>query len=125
LLLISGIGLVTVKEWGRKLGVCIAALKIARLLGLYGFSIIVIVPITTQRLIQMVEEMQQNFPPGQRANAGAPIADMAKVMGTMMTVSFVAMIVLGAIYPVVALVVLTRPSVKAACTMPRPDDYQE
>jgi len=124
LLLISGIGLLTVKEWGRKLGVWVAGLKIVRLLALYGFAIIVIVPLTTERIIQMMKEMQENFPPGPQ-KAAPSLEEMATVMGTMMTVSFVATIVLGAIYPVVALIVLTRPSVKAACTMPPSDDYQE
>jgi hypothetical protein len=124
LMLIAGIGLVAVQEWGRKLGIWIAALKIVRLIALYGFNIIVIVPIVVERLTQGMKEMMEDAAAAQ-GGGPPPLAQMATVMGTFMTAMFVATAVLGAIYPVATLIVLTRPSVKAACTMPRSDDYQE
>ena len=49
LMFIAGIGLIRVKEWGRTLGVWVAALKIVRLLALTASMIVVVVPFVTQK----------------------------------------------------------------------------
>jgi hypothetical protein len=120
LMLIAGIGLVAIKNWGRALGIWVALLKVVRLAALYTFNIVVLVPIYTQRFVDVMEEMAKAMAAQGGAGAGGPPpgGQFAQVMGTMMTTSAVSMIVLGAIYPVTALIVLTRPSVKAACRMP-------
>jgi hypothetical protein len=112
LMLIAGIGLVAVKEWGRKMGIWIAVLKILRLLTVYPYWILIGVPIVTARIRELIEETA--------AGQGGPpqhIDQAIAVMGTVMTVGCLAMLVLGLIYPVAVLIALTRPSVKAACRL--------
>jgi hypothetical protein len=112
LMLISGVGLIRLREWGRKLAVWVAALKIVRLIVLYGIFIMVMVPIFVKLILDMFEEMAQSLPPG----AGRPpIAGMTTMFGTMFSVSAVAVMILGSIYPGIVLWLLTRPGVKAAC----------
>jgi hypothetical protein len=124
LMLVSGIGLVAVHEWGRRLGVWVAVLKIVRLLAVYGFAIVTIVPITTERFIEVMKPMMEEAAVAQGGGAAGPSpAEMAKVIGIMLTSTFVGVIILGAIYPLAAWIVLTRPGVKAACRMPPDQDF--
>jgi hypothetical protein len=119
LMLASGVGLLMVKEWGRVLGIWVAGLKIVRLVAIYVFMIVVIVPFVSQRFGQTVDEMNRNMP---AQGGGAPAGQVAAFMGTFMTIGAVSMIVLGAIYPAICLIVLTRASVKAACRQQLSDE---
>lgn len=114
-MLVAGIGLLNFKEWGRQMGIWVAAIKLARLFLLYGYFIIAIVPTYSKQIM----EMFQNVAP---AGAGGPqpqqVAEMGSAMGVMMAVSTAGMIVLGAIYPVICLLLLPRASAKAACQGP-------
>jgi hypothetical protein len=117
LLLIGGIGLVMLKEWGRVLCLWVASLKIIRLVAMYGTFILVMVPILTKLFIDFFEEVAKEA----AVQGGGPAPNMGQVgstMGTMMTASAVGMIVVGSIYPIIVLWVLSRPAVKAACTTP-------
>jgi hypothetical protein len=113
-LLVSGIGLLNLKEWGSRLALWVAGLKIVRLLVLYGFYLVVIVPIMLQRVTAMFQEMGA----AQQAAGGAgppPPAALGATFGTMMAAAAVIMILVGAIYPVIVLILLSRRGVKAAC----------
>jgi hypothetical protein len=122
LLLISGIGLVGMKEWGRVTALWTAGLKIVRLVVLYGFFAVVGVPVIVQQFTAMFRQMLDEFgrmaPPGQKMPGPNELAQMGTGMGIMMTASAVAIIIFGVIYPVIMLIVLTRPNVKAACAVP-------
>jgi hypothetical protein len=120
-MLVTGIGLVGLKEWGRVTGLWVAALKILRLIVLYSFYALVIAPVMVQQFKAMMEEMTKAVPPGGKAPRPEELGQMATVMGAMTTGTAIGMIILGAIYPVVVLIVLTRPRVKAACAAPPPD----
>src|SRR5262245_14325049 len=119
LLLISGIGLVRLKEWGRKMANWTAALKIVRLVALNSYFALVVVPVFvhgfTSIFQEMFEEMGKAGPPGQRMPGQAELTQMGTMIGVMMTVYAVALVIFGVIYPIVVLCVLTRPRVKAAC----------
>src|SRR5262249_43401668 len=120
LLLISGIGLVRLKEWGRVTGLWVAAIKIARLVVIYSINIVVIVPIMTKQFADMFEDIARAAPPGPRG-AGAPaMTEVGPAMGTMMTAAAIGIMIVGSIYPAIVLWLLSRPGVKAACTNPRP-----
>jgi hypothetical protein len=119
LLLVSGIGLVRYAEWGRRLGLWIAAIKIVRLVVIYGFFIVVVVPRVTKAITsifqEMVQEMAKAAPPGQRIPGPAEMAQMGTSLGIMYTVLAIGMVIFGVIYPIIVLILLSRPRVKAAC----------
>lgn len=120
LMFASGIGLLAAKPWGRKLGVGVAILKLARLILVYGFAIFFVVPAVSEKMGDMVgkaaEQAQKQQP--QRPNQ-PPLPQMDKTIKTvynvMGTTSAVLMIVFGSIYPIIMWRVLTRPKVKLAC----------
>jgi len=85
---------------------------------------LVLAPVLAKQFMEMFEEVLKSAPPGQGAPGPAQIAQMGTSMGYMLTGTAVGMVVLGGIYPVIVLIVLTRPSAKAACAggMPEPGD---
>jgi hypothetical protein len=119
LMVISGVGLVSLKEWGRRLGLCVAILKIVRLIALYSIFILVVVPNITKTFMsmfqEMFEEMAKVAPPGQRVPGAAEMGQMGTGLGIMFTAYAIGMIILGVIYPIIVLILLSRPQAKAAC----------
>jgi hypothetical protein len=111
LMLIAGVGLIRFREWGRILGMWVAGFKVLRLIVLYTVFIMVLVPVFAKMMLEMFDEIAQGAP----AAGMPPAAQMATMMGTWFSVAAIAMIVLGSIYPAIALWLLSRPRTKAAC----------
>lgn len=129
-LILAGIGLVMVKEWGRRLGLAVAALKIVRLVALNGLLAFVVVPRTSDALDQLartdigsqffrhaMEQQNARRPGGGVQLSSAEVVQSIRGMGYGTAVMGLG---LGLIYPVVTLVVLTRPGARAACRREAP-----
>jgi hypothetical protein len=118
LMLASGIGLLTWRPWARTLGVWTAALKIVRLVLVYGFFILVIVPPYSRKLGKAVVEMMGSVQP----IGGAPPAPFmdsnffVKTYTIMYSGFGLGVMTLGAVFPAIVLWLLTRPAVKSACS---------
>jgi hypothetical protein len=113
-LIVSGLGLIQMQEWGRKLALWVAGLKILRILAVQGFWIFGVVPGFSRRVGLMVNDMlaQQGAAGG---GGGAPIGiDFTMIYMVMYTVIGVMTIIAVCIYPIVSLVVLRRNGVRAA-----------
>src|SRR5262249_30704547 len=70
LMVISGIALLGYKEWGRKTANWVAALKIIRLVAVYGFFALVLVPALVKDFNSMFQEFFDEMgkaAPGQKA----------------------------------------------------------
>jgi ABC-type multidrug transport system fused ATPase/permease subunit len=119
LMVIAGIGLVGRKEWARVTALWVAGVKIVRLIVLYTFYALVIVPIVVQQLTaafqEMFDDMAKNAAPGQKMPGPADVGQLGTGMAVMMTVPAIGLIIFGVIYPAVVLLLLTRPQVKAVC----------
>ncbi len=121
LMLASGVGLVSLSPWGRRLATGVYWAKIARLVLVYGIWIVVVVPPMSEKLGGAVSEMiaQQQPPGGGGPRSQPPPPELfARVYGIMYSVGGVGMIVLGAIFPAVGLVVLNKPGVRKALAGP-------
>jgi len=93
----------------------VAALKIVRLIALYSFYAVAVVPGLAEQFRAFFEEMARAAPPGPNGPAPQQLGMLATVVAVAMVVYAIFMILLGSVYPVVVLVLLTRPRVKAAC----------
>ena len=114
LMLFSGIGLLGLKEWGRKLAIWVAALKVVRLMILCVVVALVVAPVFAKAMGDMMDEMMQAVPAG--GGAPPPGAETIAVMyGTMMTAGAVALLIFGSIYPILQMWLLNGAAVKAAC----------
>src|SRR5262245_10880256 len=108
-MLISGIGLLRLKERSRKLAIGIFGLKIARLCILAIVLVLVILPITSKMSADMMSEMTKS---------GAPIptmGEMSKIQAAVGTIQAALGVVFGSFWPILGLVLLTRPGTRAAC----------
>jgi hypothetical protein len=124
LLFISGIGLLSIREWARVLAVWVAGAKIVRLVALYGYFLIAVVPVLANTMKGFFEEMFKNQPQGAGAPSPQQLEQMVSVMGIVWTVSAIAVAGLGMIYPAILLWQLNRRAVKAAFAVPvLPADY--
>jgi hypothetical protein len=117
LMLVGGIGLVRRKTWGLSLSIGTFVAKIARLVLLYAYFALVIVPPLAQTMGKLISEMMmsQQQAMGRPAPAGMGSSTLVQVYYISYTVFAVAMIVFGSIYPAIALWLLTRPGARAAC----------
>jgi hypothetical protein len=127
LMMASGIGLLKFRGWARNLGVQVGIAKIVRLVLVYGFFTISIVPPMCDKLGDMVSEMmaQQQKAMG-KPMPGAPGKDLfVKTYMVMYTGMGIGTIVVGSIYPALLIWFLTRPGVVAACpgagSKPKPE----
>lgn len=110
LMLASGIGLLGLRERARRLALWVGGLKIARLAAIALFQMIVILPVTTRIQQEMMARMAAGGGPNAQAlqtamKVGAAASMAMIVIGT----------ILGMIWPVIMMVLLTRPGSRAAC----------
>jgi hypothetical protein len=116
-MLAGGIGLMSLAEWGRKLTLWVAGIKIARLLSLLVFGVLIVIPRTTQTQMAQFRELeaQQKQAAGGRAVA-SPInmTEMAKVSIATTYATTLGYYLVAPIFPVLLLVLLTRKRSRAA-----------
>jgi len=110
LLVISGVGLIKLKEWGRKLSLWAAGLKLGRLVVVAVYQVVVIAPLMAGQMKGMMDAMAQQAGPG-----APPMGGFAAMMAGMQSAAAVAGFIFASIYPIVVLVCLTRQSARAAC----------
>lgn len=118
LMLGAGIGLVMQRTWGLKLGLWTAALKIVRLVLVYGYMAFVIAPVASQAIGKMAVQqvaMQQKAMKGATPPPAAMAEMVTKIYAVMITSYAATVIVVGSIYPAVSLWLLSRPRAWAAC----------
>jgi hypothetical protein len=116
MLIVSGIGLLNLRSWSRGLAIWTLWLKIGRLLLVYGYFAIVVGPFMAEAQGKAVEKMMTSVQ-GAGGGGGPNPGDVMKMTYGVMYSGFgIAMIVFGSIYPAIALWLLSRPGVKAACS---------
>jgi hypothetical protein len=111
-MLISGIALLWLKESGRKLALWTFGLKVVRLCVLAVMMIIIVIPITSRMTSEMLTGMAKG---GAGAPPTAAFGDTAKIQAALGSVQAVLGAAFGSIWPIVGIVLLTRPGTRAAC----------
>jgi hypothetical protein len=119
LLLTAGIGLVMRRPWGLKLGLIVAALKILRLVAVYGYAATVLAPQVAQGMAKFQLQQMQTMAQSQGNKPLPPeltVELMTRWLSIWLTSCAAGMIIIGMIYPVVSLWLLSRPGARAACS---------
>lgn len=120
IMLISGVGLIYLKGWGRSLAVAVSWLKIARLFALALSATLFVAPF----LARVVSAIEADSIAADPKLAGTK-AEMGPFVGLSLTAAAWALFVFGSIYPVLTIYFLGRPSVRQACRPKRPDGGDE
>jgi hypothetical protein len=117
LLVLSGIGLLGLRELARKLAIGASAAKVLVLFGLLVYALAVVYPIQQRIAMKQLEAQQKLMAGMQRGAVANPMANpqmMALMSASGSASGLFWFAVLGA-YPVVVIWMLTRPPVRAAC----------
>jgi len=115
MMVVSGIGLLKYRAWARKMAVWVAGLKLLRLVIICGLTIGIIAPGVSEGLGEFVGEAAKMNPRGEQPQ-DLQVDQVKAVYSWSLIIWGVVLLVLGAIYPLVSMRVLTRPNVIRACT---------
>lgn len=125
LLFISGIGLVRMRSWGRKMAMGLASVQILRLIALLVVSLIVVQPemvVETKKLIDVFEaQAKLNGAPGNVAQT----LQMLKATAGLGAVFSVVGFVFCTIYPALTLILLSTAGARAAFLSSKSSDFPE
>lgn len=114
-MIISGVGLLWRAPWACRLALGIAWLKILRWIAIVIFTLVVMVPITTQMTQRMMQGIEkQTAAKSGGARSPIPTATVAQFAGIATAVTTVVSACFAMIYPILTLWFLTRPSTRAA-----------
>jgi hypothetical protein len=117
LMIAAGVGLLRREMWGLNLALATAAAKILRLVLLYGYATIAIIPAVAQGSGRVAFEAvtQQTRATGGSLPAWLNATFYTQMYSIMYTAMAVSVMIFGAIYPAIALWFLSRPGARAAC----------
>jgi hypothetical protein len=118
LMVIAGLGLLQRKTSALRLAIATAAAKIIRLVLLYSYVVLAIVPPIAQasgRMAIEITSQQQKAMGGPGMPPMMNVAFFTKMYYVMYTVTAVSMVLFGVIYPAISLWFLSRPGAWAAC----------
>ena len=116
LMFITGVGLINLKRWSARWWVWIAWAKLLRLFFLWGFYILAVAPILSEKMGRSVLDMisAQGVP-----NAKLPpLSQLTQMYSIANLVLAVSVMVGGAIYPAITLLLIGRPGLQAALVGP-------
>jgi hypothetical protein len=116
MMLVAGIALVNRKPLGIKLGLWTAGLKILRLIAIYSIFAIAIVPPLAQGMAKLAIQAMNAQVTGKPMPPTIDQAFFVRTYTVTYTVMAVGMILVGSIYPIITLWLLSRPGARAACS---------
>jgi hypothetical protein len=114
-MIVAGAGLLALAEWGRRLSLAIAWLKIARWVAIPIVTLVLILPITTRDMQKAFGAMNAQMKVGGAAPRPVFGTDFARVMAAVSAAGAVFNAVVASIYPGLSIWFLTRPRARAAC----------
>ncbi|MGP0065561.1 MAG: hypothetical protein ACLQGP_18395 [Isosphaeraceae bacterium] len=114
LMIIAGAGLIALKEWGRRMSLWVAWLKILRWAAMVVMAFVLVLPITMEKMTRTFEKLLDQSRP---AGAAPPIkaSELARYSAISGGILVVLVAIGGSIYPALSLWFLTRPRARAAC----------
>jgi hypothetical protein len=117
LMIIAGAGLLALAEWGRRLAIAVAWLKIARWILIVVVNLVLVIPVTTEKTQPTMAKIdaQISVKSGGRAATPFPMRSLAQFQAVAGAVMVVAGALIASVYPAVSLWFLTRPRARAAC----------
>ena len=112
LMFATGIGLLNLRRWGVRWWGILAWVKIGLAVGLWGYYIVGVAPGFSESMAKNVASMfsLQGIP----ANRAPSVADLTRVYSIMNLMMALGAMTVGSTYPVISLILLGRPRVKAA-----------
>ncbi|CAN5892966.1 hypothetical protein BH23PLA1_BH23PLA1_07750 [soil metagenome] len=121
LLMVSGIGLLRQKPWGRSLAIWASALRIPILIGSTAYFVVEVAPIMARLWTEDIRQMISTYaeqagldPAPILAQINADLISYTETIESLYVMIGIGMGALSLIYPSIVLVLLSRPGVRAA-----------
>lgn len=136
LMLASGMGLIQMKEWARKMALWIAGVKLARLVLLSGVLMAVVIPRTEAVMERvaatplgevLVARLNSDNAELGTKNPAAVIYTTRNLPAEVTLIQYVLAImvlIVGSIFPTLTLILLTRPGAQAACLLAEEEESE-
>jgi len=115
LMIIAGGGLMALAEWGRRLALGVAWLKILRWVAMTIVTLTLVLPITMERTHKAFAKMDAQVRAGGGAATPMKMTELARISAIAGAISAVVGAVVACIYPALTLWFLTRLRARAAC----------
>lgn len=115
LMLVGGVGLLGLREWGRKMAVAVAALKLVRLALLVAVCLALIVPIQVAAISKELGQQMEQLNAAQAKAGAAGFFLSPQWISAQSTGGVVLNAIAASVYPILVLVMLNKARVKAAC----------
>jgi hypothetical protein len=121
LLFVSGFALLRAREWGRKLAVGIACVKLVRLLALTASLGLVVEPKMVARFGAWLQESSVQLAASAKEQGEEPLVtpqeavEITADLRSLLLSLGIYILILGSVYPALSLWLLTRPGTRAAC----------
>jgi hypothetical protein len=121
LMIVAGAGLMGLREWGRRLAIWVAQLKILRWFAMVVGSMVVIVPITMERTQKAMAALEAQIKVGGRGALPFSLSGLTRwsLMAGVVFMIFAAIV--ASVYPAMMWWYLSRPAARAACLKKRPE----
>jgi len=115
-MIVAGVGLMGLAEWGRRLAIVVAQLKILRWVLMTVVSMVLILPISLERTQKMMTKLNVQMKV-QGGGRPAPIvfSDLARIGAIAGAITTIFSAIIASIYPALSIWFLTRPQARAAC----------
>ena len=115
LMVVSGLGLLSLTESCRRLAIGVAWAKIVRWVAMALAYMIIILPIETEKLNKYYQALDVQIQVNASGMATGPNLNGAAMMATISATKFLLVGLAALIYPALSVWLLTRPSSRAAC----------
>lgn len=130
LMVISGVGLLGLAEWARRLAVGVAWGKIVRWVAMAILTMVLVLPVTMGKMQKAFDKM--NLPRGGQGAGAGPMLNLSQIGAISGAVTAIFEALIFSIYPGLTIWFLTRPRARAACMarlplgpQPQGDDFGE
>jgi len=115
LMIISGVGLLFLAEWARRMAIVVAWLKILRWTAMLFLTIFIILPITMEKMQPLYKSIQVQAAGKSGGGGNSLVVGFMQMSAVMSAVTMVAEVLIACIYPVFVIWFMTRPPARAAC----------
>ncbi|WP_435015727.1 hypothetical protein TA3x_003278 [Tundrisphaera sp. TA3] len=124
-LIISGIGLIRLKEWGRSLAFWLSGIQIVRIALLVAASFLFVAPVQKMFVDRQIAALEERIEAKTALPQDPANLQMLKISATTTPITLAAYGLFGVIYPIVSLILLNSAGARAACQPVKPDPFSE
>ena len=124
-LIVVGIGLVRLREWGRSFGVILAGVQLVRLVVILVGTLVVVMPVQRAETDKLIAKLEADLKAGNAPPTAASTLQTTKVMLPLTPILTVGGWLVSSIYPILSIWLLSTAGARAACRPTTPEGLDD